>query len=273
MLAELADPRLHDQILRRPDLFFEPKYDGILALIDIDPEPTVRIYSRLGNDKTEQFPEIIEPLTRFGRRLQAPIVVDGELVAVDQDAQPLGFQHLQGRLHVRGLKSHGASRVVSVAFIAFDLLRDGDTDLRPRPFSDRRQRLSTLFRRPGSKMLRLIDSKLGGDMRLRTTAKRRGWEGIIAKEPSSRYISGKRHATWQKLKFVKTEEFVVGGWTEPRQSRSHFGALLLGYYLEAPSDNGTIGLCGSGWLRFQSGRARPRRRPAGPTHDSGQPVR
>ena len=44
-------------------------------------------------------------------------------------------------------------------------------------------------------------------------------------------MSGRRHPAWQKIKFVRTEEFVVGGWTDPRQSRTHFGALLLGYYL------------------------------------------
>ena len=134
MLAQLADPLLHEQILRRRDLVFEPKYDGMRAVIAIDVEPNVRIYSRLGNDKTEQFPEIVEPLLKVGRRLLAPVVVDGELVAVDDDGQALGFQHLQGRLHVRGLKSHGASRAVSVAFIAFDLLREGDTR-RPTPTS------------------------------------------------------------------------------------------------------------------------------------------
>ena len=184
-------------------------------------------------------------------------MVDGELVAVDDDGQAIGFQHLQGRLHVRGLKSHGASRAVSVAFIAFDLLREGDADLRPRFFSERRQRLAALFRRPGSKKLRLIESKLGGGMRLRATARRRGWEGIVAKEPNSRYISGKRQATWQKLKFVKTEEFVVGDWTEPRQSRTHFGALLLGYYLDEPSETDRLvfaGRVGSGFSQSELDR-------------------
>ena len=257
MLAELADPLLHEQILRRPDLVFEPKYDGIRAVIAIDPEPSVHIYSRLGNDKTEQFPEIVEPLLKLGRRFPAPVVLDGELVAVDGSGQALGFQHLQGRLHVRGLKTHGASRAVSVAFIAFDLLRDGDHDLRPLSFSERRDRLEALLRRPGSRKLRLIESKLGGGIRLRAKARRRGWEGVIAKDPSGRYISGKRQSTWQKLKFIKTEEFVVGGWTEPRQSRAHFGALLLGYYLEEPSETDRLvfaGQVGSGFSQAELDR-------------------
>lgn len=130
-------------------------------MVAIDPEPGVRIYSQLENDKTEQFPKIVRPLLKLGCCLPAPVVVDGELGAIDDTGQALVFQHLQGRLHVRALKSHSASRAVSVAFIAFDLLRDGDTDLPPRPFTERRDRQVVLFRQTGSKKLRLIDSQLG----------------------------------------------------------------------------------------------------------------
>src|SRR5262249_31485626 len=57
-----------------------------------------------------------------------------------------------------------------------------------------------------------------------------GWEGLIAKSAGSVYRSGKRTPDWRKLKIVRVQEFVVGGWTEPRQTRSYFGALLLGVY-------------------------------------------
>ena len=251
MLAELAAPATHDRILRMEDLVFEPKYDGIRALIDvrISPEVSVAIYSRLGNDKSDQFPEIVGPLTRFARCLEHPLLLDGEIVAVDRAGRPLGFQHLQGRLHVRGLKTH-RSQSASVAFIAFDLLRNGEDDLRPLPFEQRRKTLEELFRRPGSSVLRVIDSVPGSGRKLQARAQRSGWEGIVAKEPGSRYLSGRRHASWQKLKFVKTEEFVVGGWTEPRQSRRHFGALLLGYFPEGSDDADRLvfaGQVGSGF--------------------------
>ena len=58
----------------------------------------------------------------------------------------------------------------------------------------------------------------------------RGWEGLIAKHAASLYKSGKRSPDWRKLKLVHEQEFVVGGWTEPRQTRAYFGALLLGVY-------------------------------------------
>jgi bifunctional non-homologous end joining protein LigD len=61
-----------------------------------------------------------------------------------------------------------------------------------------------------------------------------GWEGLIAKQARSPYQSGKRTPDWRKLKIVHEQEFVIAGWTEPRQTRSYFGALLLGVYDASP---------------------------------------
>ena len=77
---------------------YEPKYDGIRALASVIPTrhgAAVRFWSRLGNDKTAQFPEIADALERWGRGLDRPVIVDGELVALDESGDPLGFQHLQ----------------------------------------------------------------------------------------------------------------------------------------------------------------------------------
>ena len=59
-------------------------------------------------------------------------------------------------------------------------------------------------------------------------AKKENWEGLIAKEAASIYQPGRRTPAWRKLKLHHEQEFVIGGWTEPRQTRQHFGALLLG---------------------------------------------
>ena len=275
MLAVLADQDAHDRILRKAHLVFEPKYDGIRALVVLDAQarpregdararrsPTadspVHIYSRLGNDKTEQFPDVAEPLARLARRLKRPVLLDGEIVAIDTDGTPLPFQHLQGRLQVRGLKAHASSRAVASVLIVFDLLRDGDDDLRPLPFVDRRARLERVFRRPGSDALRLIDSTIGNGVALAARGRALGWEGLLAKDPSARYVTGSRHPAWQKLKFIETEELVVGGWTAPRQSRSHFGALLLGYYPKGRRrrDERLVfaGQVGSGFTEAELGR-------------------
>src|ERR1700731_2824121 len=88
MLASLADAPLDD-----PQLTYEPKYDGIRAIVEIGKQ--VHLWSRLGNEKTHQFPAIVGALEKWARRLKQPIVLDGEIVALDDKGEPAGFQKLQ----------------------------------------------------------------------------------------------------------------------------------------------------------------------------------
>ena len=121
-----------------------------------------------------------------------------------------------------------------MALIAFDLLRDGDDDLRGLPLTERRARLEARI----SRQHRSDDAphqRAGGRRRpraARARAPREGWEGLIVKEARAPYQSGRRSPAWRKLKLVHEQEFVVGGWTEPRQTRQYFGALLLGVHDE-----------------------------------------
>src|SRR5262245_49920363 len=240
MLASLADAPLND-----PHLAYEPKYDGIRAIAEIEPGSVVRLWSRLGNEKTRQFPEIAAALGEWSRKRKRaePLVLDGEIVALDAKGDPTGFQQLQGRIHllaVAGAKGAGSrssrssspssTSRPSVAFIAFDVLRDGRTDLRDRPWRERRTALERVFAKTGSSLLRISDVVRGDARALYGDALERGWEGLIAKHQDSLYKSGKRTPDWRKLKIVHEQEFVIGGWTEPRQTRTYFGALLLGVY-------------------------------------------
>ena len=222
MLASLADAPLDD-----PQLVYEPKYDGIRAIVEIAPKGATRLWSRLGNEKTRQFPEIAAALERWARARKAPLVLDGEIVALDEKGQPAGFQKLQGRIHLsEGEDAAGAK----TALIAFDILQDGPTDYRDRPLTERRAALEKLFGKTGSPMLRISDQVRGDGRKLYQQALDRGWEGLIAKHAASLYKPGKRSPDWRKLKLVHEQEFVIGGWTEPRQTRAYFGALLLGVY-------------------------------------------
>jgi bifunctional non-homologous end joining protein LigD len=79
-------------------------------------------------------------------------------------------------------------------------------------------------------------------------ARRSGWEGVIAKRADASYAIGRRTRDWIKLKIERRQEFVVGGWTEPRKSREHVGAILVGYY----NDEGELvyaGHTGTGFTR------------------------
>jgi bifunctional non-homologous end joining protein LigD len=221
MLASLADAPLDD-----PQLVYEPKYDGIRAIVEIEPKGGVRLWSRLGNEKTQQFPEITAALQRWARARKEPLVLDGEIVALDAQGEPAGFQQLQGRIHLS--EADGAPG--RTALIAFDILRVGRTDYRDRPLLERRAALEKVFRHTGSPILRISEQVRGDGRALYQQALDRGWEGLIAKHAASLYRSGKRTPDWRKLKLVHEQEFVIGGWTEPRQTRAYFGALLLGVY-------------------------------------------
>ena len=225
--------------LNSPELAYERKYDGIRAIAAIDPAaPSVRFWSRLGNDKTAQFPDIAERLRALGVLLNRPVVLDGEIVALDTHGQPMSFQHLQGRMHLvdplrsrakgaakpRGDISSGTSEPnpvadVPTAFIAFDLLRDGDEDLRTLPLRERRRRLETLLAGVNDPGLRLSEFAVGDGRTLHERAQREGWEGLIVKRLDSAYTSGRRSPDWRKLKFERRQTCVIGGWTEPRGSR------------------------------------------------------
>jgi bifunctional non-homologous end joining protein LigD len=257
MLATLADPPLSGQTL-----VFEPKYDGIRAIAEIDPprgaraseRPTsrasasVRLWSRLGNEKTTQFPSIVASLQHLGGAAKRPLVLDGEIVALDENGRPSGFQRLQGRIHVIGEKDvERIDKSQPVAFIAFDLLRDGNEDVRGLPLVERRARLEKLLHGHESDTLRLSEQARGDGRALYARATEEGWEGLIVKEAIAPYQSGRRSPTWRKLKIVRQQEFVVGGWTEPRQTRQHFGALLLGVHEKGRDGLTYVGHTGTGF--------------------------
>ena len=226
MLATLAEPPLTGA-----GLVFEPKYDGIRALVHVAPARggvDVRLWSRLGNEKTSQFPSIVSALQAWGARLKGPVLLDGEVVALDADGRPAGFQKLQGRIHLSHAKEVAAiEKQQPVALILFDILRDGDEDLRGLPLTERRARLEALLPRPDT-VLRISEQLQGDGRSLHDRALKEGWEGLIVKEGRAPYQSGRRSPAWRKLKVVKQQEFVIGGWTDPRQTRQFFGALLLG---------------------------------------------
>src|SRR4029077_13571321 len=99
-----------------------------------------------------------------------------------------------------------------------------------------RAALERLFEGVPPGVLRISESVRGDGRAMYKRALDRGWEGLIAKHAESRYQSGKRTPDWRKLKIVHEQEFVIGGWTEPRQTRAYFGALLLGVYEDEPAD-------------------------------------
>ena len=246
MLATLADPPLVGA-----GLVYEPKYDGIRALVHVPhgrSRDGVRIWSRLGNDKTSQFPSIVRALGDLRATLRGPVLIDGEVVALDGAGRPAGFQRLQGRIHLTDARVvEKIDTAQPVALMAFDLLRDGDDDLRGLPLTARRARLERVLANAHSSALRISEQAAGDGRPLEARARAEGWEGLIVKEARAPYQSGRRSPSWRKWKILHEQEFVIGGWTEPRQTRQHFGALLLGVREEGTDALKYVGHTGTGF--------------------------
>ena len=225
---------------------FEPKYDGIRVLAYATPTD-VKLITRNGKDKAQQFPEIVAALKKLASLSRRSLVLDGEIVALI-DGEPARFQELQSRMHVkesRLIERYSSS--TPAALVLFDILMDGDEVLIKEPWSERRARLVKRVGKRVSKQLRLTESVQGDGKKMLEKARRQGWEGIIAKRVDSLYEPGHRSRNWLKLKIEFRQEFVVGGYTEPRNSREHIGALLLGYF-----DHGRfiyVGHTGGGFTR------------------------
>jgi bifunctional non-homologous end joining protein LigD len=228
MLPTLADPPL-----KGAGLVYEPKYDGIRGLVHVPAgnADAVRVWSRLGNEKTTQFPSVVRALEPLRKKLHGPLLIDAEIVALDDQGRPAGFQRLQGRIHLKERRDvESVDKAQPVAMIAFDLLRDGDEDIRGLPLTERRARLEERLKPVTSDTLRISEQVAADGHALHERALREGWEGLIVKEAKAPYQSGRRSPAWRKLKVLQEQEFVIGGWTEPRQTRQYFGALLLGVY-------------------------------------------
>ena len=226
MLATLTD-----EIPTGDGWTFEPKYDGI-RIVTLATGEAVMLMTRNGNDKAAQFPEIADAVQRLVAARKVPLILDGEIVALER-GEIARFHALQSRMHVTSRSA--IDRHVTdtpVACIVFDLLLEGDTGLLGDPWHVRRERLERVLSGRGvdRERLRLGETDAGDGERMLAHARSAGWEGIIAKRIDAPYRPGVRSRDWLKIKVEHRQEFVIGGWTEPRNSREHIGAILLGYH-------------------------------------------
>lgn len=200
--------------------WYERKYDGI-RLIAVRSRGEVKLWTRNRLARNDSYPELVDALATqpHGR-----FVIDGEVVAFDGDQT--SFAMLQRRAGVHGARMAAASGV-EVFFYAFDLLHLDGVDVRAAPLERRAGLLAEAFEFDDP--LRLSTHRTGDADALLADACRHGWEGLIAKQVRSTYEATRSRA-WLKLKCVRNQEMVIGGWTDPKGSRSGLGALLIGYY-------------------------------------------
>lgn len=215
MLATLVDEAFDD-----PGWLFGIKWDGYRAICTVLEDGSIELLSRNGLDLLQRFPELRELSTAWNT---LPIVVDGEIVSLDAHGRS-SFQRLQESM--TGRRSAARQRS-ALTFAAFDLIYADGKDLRKMPLEERKARLERAISGGG----RVLYSKhlIGNGCALFEQAQSQQLEGIIGKRRDSLYVE-RRTRDWVKIKAQLVQECVIGGFTEPRGSRSGFGALLLGLY-------------------------------------------
>jgi bifunctional non-homologous end joining protein LigD len=214
-LATLTQDRFSD-----PGWMFERKLDGERCLA-FRSAGKVRLMTRNQKEDTSTYPEITQALAV---QRADDFIIDGEIVAFD--GSQTKFARLQQRL---GVRQPGPELLaeVPVWFYIFDVLWADGRDVRPRPLRERKGILQDLltFADP----LRFTEHiNTDGEAYFRQACAS-GWEGVIAKRADAPYRAG-RSRDWLKFKCESGQEFVIGGFTDPRGTRTGFGALLLGYY-------------------------------------------
>ena len=199
---------------------FERKLDGerVIAYRRGD---DVRLLSRNRKVISAAYPELVDALAAQSAN---DLIVDGEVVAFD--GATTSFSKLQRRMQVRDTEQARRSGV-AVYYYLFDILWADGRDLTSHPLLERKRILRETIRFGGR--LRFTSHRARFGERYLDEACRRGWEGLIAKRVDAPYV-GRRSTDWLKLKCVNEQEFVIGGYTDPRGSRTMFGALLLGVY-------------------------------------------
>jgi bifunctional non-homologous end joining protein LigD len=210
---------------------YEIKWDGVRAIGYAEPG-RLRLVSRTLRDVTAQYPEI-GPMTRdIGAR---HVVLDGEIVAFDDVGRP-SFQRLQPRMHVKSESEIRRRRNdTPVTYVVFDLLYLDGRSLLDTPYQERRRELEALGL--GGTSWQVPAYQRGEGRAFLDASRAQGLEGIVAKPLDSTYQPGRRSQNWLKVKNVRRQEVVIGGWVAGQGRREgELGALLVGYY---DSDDGT----------------------------------
>ena len=193
----------------RPGWVYEEKYDGD-RMLAYKEGTRVRLLSRNGKDNTDRFQKIAAAIAALR---PATLLLDGEVVVFDR-RRVSRFQLLQ--------QDKGEP-----AYAVFDCLFLDGRDLRDEPLSARRAVLAKVT--PARGVLLLSHRLAANGFDAYKLAKRRGYEGLVAKDCASRYV-GRRSRSWLKVKIHQEDEFVIVGYTAPEGARRYFGALLLGAY-------------------------------------------
>jgi bifunctional non-homologous end joining protein LigD len=227
MLAKLVDT-----LPTEDGWIYEKKYDGFRIIAQKEGKE-VRLYSRNGKLMNTLFPSLATEL----QAIDPDVVLDGELVIEDLHGIPQ-FQLLQC--------GEPVAPKMRLCYYVFDLLRLENADVRKYILKERRELLRLLLKKIGNQqIIKGVETLSDEGSALLQKAKEEHWEGIMAKDSGSTYISGKRSSSWVKYKLQQSQEAIICGFTAPQGNRDFFGALVLGV-MDGKSLR-YIGNCGTGY--------------------------
>jgi len=213
-----------------PDWIFENKYDGYRTIAVLN-SGEVKLWSRNQISFNNSFKAIIPDL----KKIKHTAVLDGEIVVEDK-AGNANFQLLQNYLRTGKGK---------LKYYVFDILNlDGNSTVKLN-LLERKELLKMLISKQRLSTVFYSEYTVGNGIKQFVEAVKNQSEGIIAKRADSHYLIDKRSSDWLKIKFAHQEEAIIIGLTEPKKSRQHFGALLLGQYNNEKLQ--FIGKCGTGF--------------------------
>jgi bifunctional non-homologous end joining protein LigD len=220
----------------------ETKQDGQRAISYLPGDGTLTIRSRSGADITAAYPELHGLAGEFAG---TPAILDGEIVALDERGRP-DFERLQSRMGLARSPARAARLAESlpVHLVLFDVMRLGDQDLTPRPWTERREALESLgLGGPSwSVPAALVDHAARALEATRTAEV----EGIVCKKLTSPYRPGVRSRDWIKIRHVRTADVIVGGWLPGSGRLAGLpGAVLVGEHREGALRY--VGSVGTGW--------------------------
>ncbi|GAA1839028.1 ATP-dependent DNA ligase [Agromyces salentinus] len=235
-------------LVARGDWALEYKWDGIRVLARAEGDG-LRIISRNGNDVTARYPE----LAGLPRALRGDALVDGEIVALDDEGRP-SFELLQSRMNLtRTREAQRLAASAPVRLLLFDVLEIAGDDVTDAPYRERRRRLERLVRRAHDVPVEVPALAEGTAEAALEEARRLGLEGVVAKRAGSTYRPGSRSEAWLKLKLTRTQEVVIGGYRKGSGSRTgRIRSLLVGI----PGEQGLeyAGRVGSGLRELETER-------------------
>jgi len=215
------------------DWIFEIKLDGYRLLARVE-AGKISLITRNGNDWTAK----LKPLHTELQRMRLPDGwYDGEIVVLNDKGVP-DFGELQN--------AFDTSRAKSIVYFVFDAPYMAGMDMRNVPLHERRAALQGALSAAPSNIVRFSEAFDAPAESIVAAACHLGLEGVIAKRRDSAYRST-RSTDWIKLKCSHRQEFVIGGWTDPKASRTGLGSLLLGVY-----EGGTLRYAGNVGAGFNS---------------------